>query len=71
MTTDVLGSGLQAVARAGPISRVRRIIFGLAAAVLLAMICAPFLVDTLAHDAPEAERGEVSYAGWGPLSRPV
>ena len=71
MTTDVLEPALQAASRAGSLSRVRRIIFGVVAAALMALMCAPFLADTLAHGAPEAKRGEISYAGWGPLTRPV
>ncbi len=38
---------------------------------LLAALCAPFFIDPVAHDAPRARDGVVSYAAWGPLSAPV
>jgi adenylate cyclase len=72
-----LGSdpGMQAEAPAAPraqaVSPLRR--FGLAVLLLslLAGICAPFFIDPIAHNAPRARGGEVSFAGWGPLDAPV
>ncbi|MDB5424293.1 MAG: cyaB 2, partial [Phenylobacterium sp.] len=54
-----------------PASRLRRFAFALVLLLLLAGLCAPFFIDPIAHDAPQARAGEVSYAGWGPLSAPV
>ena len=59
------------MARASTAPPMRRYAFLLLALSLLCALCAPFFVDTVAHDAPQAKRGVVSYAGWGPLSNPV
>ena len=39
--------------------------------VLLAALCAPFLVDPIAHDAPRPKAGIVDLSRWGPLTAPV
>ena len=49
----------------------RRFVFAVVVLGLLCALCAPFFVDLVAHDAPRARSGVVSYAGWGPLSAPV
>ena len=43
----------------------------LAGMALLCALCAPFFIDTRDHNAPDAQRGSVSYATWGSLDRPV
>jgi adenylate cyclase len=60
-----------AAPRAQAVSPLRR--FGLAVLLLslLAGICAPFFIDPIAHNAPRARGGEVSFARWGPLTAPV
>ena len=49
----------------------RRHLFLLAAVGLLCALCAPFFVDSIDRQGPEATRGVVSYATSGPLTRPV
>jgi len=62
-------------AQTGPMtaapSPVRRIALAAIMLGLLAALCGPFFVDPIAHNAPVARGGEVSFAGWGPLTAPV
>ena len=43
----------------------------LAGMALLCALCVPFFIDTRDDNAPDARRGTLSYANWGPLDRPV
>ncbi|WP_293905203.1 adenylate/guanylate cyclase domain-containing protein [Phenylobacterium sp.] len=52
-------------------SAVRRFIFAAVLLMLLGLLCAPFFIDPVEHHPPQARAGVVSYAGWGPLTRPV
>jgi adenylate cyclase len=52
-------------------SPLRNFAFGLVVLALLGALCAPFFIDDIAHDAPLARAGVVSFAHWGPLSAPV
>jgi len=52
-------------------SAVRRFALAALMLTLLAALCAPFFVDAIAHDAPVARAGQLSFAGWGPLAKPV
>src|SRR5689334_16619087 len=49
----------------------RRVGFAILVLVVLCALCGPLFVDLVARDAPQARAGVVSYAGWGPLTRPV
>ncbi len=48
-----------------------RLLFGMLVLGLMLALCAPMFVDLIAHDAPNARQGMVSYARWGPLTAPV
>jgi adenylate cyclase len=48
-----------------------RLIFGVLVLAMMLVLCAPLFVDTVAHDAPHAENGVISYRAWGPLNAPV
>ena len=47
--------------------------FALAALLLTLLIglCAPFFIDPIARNGPQAHGGQVDFAAWGPLSAPV
>lgn len=49
----------------------RRIVFAVLAALLTALVSAPFFADTLTRDGPKIERGIVDYGAWGALDRPI
>ena len=49
----------------------RRVGFAILVLVALCALAAPLFVDLVARNAPQARAGVVSYAHWGPLSRPV
>ncbi|WP_156678068.1 adenylate/guanylate cyclase domain-containing protein [Sphingomonas profundi] len=48
-----------------------RLLFGILVLGLMLALCAPMFVDLIAHDAPRAENGSISYRGWGRLAAPV
>jgi adenylate cyclase len=52
-------------------SSARRLGFAVLVLGLLCVLCAPFFADLIDHDAPRPKAGAVSYAGHGPLTRPV
>ena len=52
-------------------SPARRLVSGIFLLLLLAGLCSPFFIDPVAHDAPAARAGLVSFAQRGPLSAPV
>ena len=52
-------------------SPARRVTFAAVILALLFALCAPFFIDFVAHDAPQARAGVMDYTRWGPLSAPV
>src|ERR1051325_3516055 len=67
-----MASDESSVAAVAPIqSQRRRLAFAVAVLGLLSLLCAPFFVDLIAHGAPKARGGAISYLGWGPLDAPV
>ncbi len=68
-----MASDESSTAAAAPTPRTsgRRLWFAVLVLGLLSLLVAPFFVDLIAHGAPRAVRGEVSYRGWGPLTAPV
>jgi len=63
--------GAEPADTAAPRASGRRVGFAILVLVALCALCAPLFVDLVARDAPHARAGVVSYAGWGPLTRPV
>jgi adenylate cyclase len=59
------------VDKAAPAPAPRPIAYALVILALLTALCAPLFVDLMAEDSPKARAGVVSFAGWGPLDRPV
>ena len=49
----------------------RRLFFSFAVLLLMLILCAPLFGDPIAHDAPQAQDGAVSYRDWGRLTAPV
>ena len=65
-TTDWTSAG-QPVSRAAP----RRPFFAIIILAMVAALFAPLFTDFVAHDAPRPANGVVSFATWGPLTKPV
>ena len=53
------------------VSPLRRFALAALLLTLLAGICAPFFIDPIARDAPQARGGQVDFTRWGPLTAPV
>jgi PAS domain S-box-containing protein len=69
---DACVEDTQQIAPAGGApSPVRRLLFALAALVLLCGVCAPFFADLVDRDAPHARNGIVDYGKAGPLDAPA
>jgi adenylate cyclase len=51
--------------------RWRRTALAMLVVALLSVLCTPFFVDQIAHDAPKAQGGVIDFTGFGPLTRPV
>jgi adenylate cyclase len=49
----------------------RTAFFAIVVLALLTLLCAPFFVDHIDHDAPQARQGVIDYSQFGPLSAPV
>lgn len=49
----------------------RRQLLSLTILALMVAFCAPLFADRIDRDAPAAQNGTVSFAGWGPLDTPV
>ena len=71
MASTTTQTDSQAAARPQATRVLRRRIFLLAAIALLCTLCAPFFVDTVDRQGPQASRGVISYASPGSISRPV
>jgi adenylate cyclase len=54
-----------------PTSQLQRLVFGIVILVLLCLFTAPFYVNTVARNAPVAEKGVISFKSWGALDKPV
>src|SRR5436190_17728329 len=55
---------------AGP-ARARRALLAMLVLLVLSVICSPFFVDRVDHDAPAAARGVLDVSAYGPLTAPI
>jgi len=67
-STETASPNEPGLARRSP---ARRLALAMLLLALLCGLCAPFFIDPIAHNAPPARGGVVSFAQWGPLSAPV
>ncbi|TAL30812.1 MAG: GAF domain-containing protein [Phenylobacterium sp.] len=64
-------TGSETARRHGTSTPGRRLMFAVMVLSLLCLFISPFFVDVIDRNGPVAKDGVLSYAGWGPLDRPV